>query len=104
MDNNLTEIYNLNKSKKNYKNLKNDLKQIINKLSSDDIGVTLNRAASSLNNNYIINGSQPRSKEINEVRESIYGYISDINRVISSLENKISSIDREVDELSNADD
>lgn len=102
MNGNLSEIYDLNKKKSNYRNLKNDLKQIIRDLNSDDVGAALNRAASSLKSNYTINGSQPRSEELRNVSDDIDEIIYDLRDVVNSIDNNINSIDRKVDDLKDA--
>ena len=104
MNDNSNAIYNLNRRKRDIINLRSDLNQIIIKLKSDDIGVTLDRAASSLNNNYIINGSQPRFKQIKDVSENVRNIVVRLRNIINYLDSEISSINSELEKLENGND
>lgn len=77
--------------------MKSNLNQIIIKLKSEDIGVTLDRAASSLNNNYIINNSQPRFKQIKDVSENIDGIVTKLRNIINYMDSEIVSINNELE-------
>lgn len=103
MNDDSNEIYNFNRRKKDIINLKSDLNQIIIKLKSDDIGVTLDRAASSLNNNYIINGSQPRFKQIKDVSENVGNIVIKLKNIINYLDSEIVSINNELEKLEDGD-
>jgi hypothetical protein len=102
MNNNSAEINALNSKKNRYKNLKSDLKNIVYELKSDDVKATLRRAASSLSENYIINGTQVKSKQILTVVDNVNNYITSLNDIIVAIDSKISSINSEVTKLENA--
>lgn len=97
MNNNSNTIYSLNRRKRDIINLKSNLNQIIIKLKSEDIGVTLDRAASSLNNNYIINNSQPRFKQIKDVSENIDGVVTKLRNIINYIDSEIVSINNDLE-------
>ncbi len=97
MNNNSNTIYSLNRRKRNIISLKSNLNQIIIKLKSEDIGVSLDRAASSLNNNYIINNSQPRFKQIKDVSENIDGVVTKLRNIINYIDSEIVSINNDLE-------
>lgn len=97
MNNNSNTIYSLNRRKRDIISLKSNLNQIIIKLKSEDIGVSLDRAASSLNNNYIINNSQPRFKQIKDVSDNIDGIVTKLRNIINYMDSEIVSINNDLE-------
>lgn len=97
MNNNSNTIYSLNRRKRDIISLKSNLNQIIIKLKSEDIGVSLDRAASSLNNNYIINNSQPRFKQIRDVSDNIDGIVTKLRNIINYMDSEIVSINNDLE-------
>lgn len=97
MNNNSNTIYSLNRRKRDIISLRSNLNQIIIKLKSEDIGVSLDRAASSLNNNYIINNSQPRFKQIKDVSDNIDGIVTKLRNIINYMDSEIVSINNDLE-------
>lgn len=95
----MNELYELNKDKNKYKNLKNNLSIIYEILSSSDLGNDLSTAASVLQNNYAIDNNSKYSRPINNIKDSIDTSKSLLNNIIKDVNLKINNISKDIMEL-----
>lgn len=95
----MNELYELNKDKNKYKNLKNNLSIIYEILSSSDLRNDLSTAASVLQNNYVIDNNSKYSRPINNIKDSIDDSKSLLNNIIKDVNLKINNISKDIMEL-----
>lgn len=95
----MNELYELNKDKNKYKNLKNNLSIIYEILSSSYLRNDLSTAASVLQNNYVIDNNSKYSRPINNIKDSIDDSKSLLNNIIKDVNLKINNISKDIMEL-----
>lgn len=95
----MNELYELNRDKNKYKNLKNNLSRIYEILSSSDLRNDLSTAASVLQNNYTIDNNSKYSRPINNIKDSIDDSRVLLNNIIKDVNLKINNINKDIGEL-----
>lgn len=97
----MNELYELNRDKNKYKNLRNNLSKIYDILSSSDLRDDLSAAASVLQNNYTIDNNSKYSRPINNIKDSINDNRMQLNNIIRDVDLKINGINKDIKELNN---
>lgn len=97
----MNELYELNRDKNKYKNLRNNLSKIYDILSSSDLRDDLSAAASVLQNNYTIDNNSKYSRPINNIKDSINDNRMQLNNIIRDVDLKINNINKDIRELDN---
>ena len=95
----MNELYELNRDKNKYKNLKYNLSKIYEILSSSDVRNDLLTAASVLQNNYTIDNNSKYSKSISNIKDSIDENRALLNSIIKDINAKINDIDKDIREI-----
>lgn len=95
----MNELYELNRDKNKYKNLKYNLSKIYEILSSSDVRNDLLMAASVLQNNYTIDNNSKYSRSISNIKDSIDENRALLNNIIKDINAKINDIDKDIREI-----
>lgn len=95
----MNELYELNRDKNKYNNLRNNLSKIYEILSSSDLKNDLSTAASVLQNNYTIDNNSKYSKPIVNIKDSIESYSPLLKNIINDLGFKVNDINKNIREL-----
>jgi hypothetical protein len=89
--------YELTRRQNKYKTMRENVIRMINVLSNSDVVDTLSMAQSSLQSNYLINGSVCKYENIKRQKESISNCISNLRSVLNSIDSKISDIKDDIE-------
>lgn len=95
----MSELYELNRDKTKYNNLKYSLNKIYDILSSADLRGDLSYASTVLQKNYIIDNASKYSKSISTIVDTINNNRGSINSIIRDINTKINNINNEIREL-----
>ncbi len=89
--------YELTRRQNKYKTMRENVIRMINVLSNSDVVDTLSMAQSSLQSNYLVNGSVCKYENIKRQKESISNCISNLRSVLNSIDSKISDIKDDIE-------
>ncbi len=98
------ETYELTRKQNKYKAMRENVIKMINVLSNNDVVDMLSMARSSLENNYLVNGSACKSENIRKQRDRVSSCISSLRSVLNSIDSKIDDIKDDIEDAEEKED
>lgn len=90
--------YELTRKQNKYKSMRENVIKMINVLSSSDVIDNLSMAQSSVQNNYLVNGSACKYENIKRQKEKISSCISSLRNILKSIDSNIDDIKDDIEE------
>lgn len=90
------DSYELTRKLTKYKNMKENVSRMINVLSRSDVTNNLSTAAYALKNNYSVDNSPNKAKDLEAQKETIYELTRKLQNISYSIDNSIRKINTDI--------